>query len=458
MSGLTPQGFLTKRLIEIKEELENELTETFGAVDLRPESVFGQLVGLQSERLARIWELLEEIYLSQYPDSATGSSLDQVAALVGIIRRPATATQVQAWITGDNGLVLPPNTQAVAENDDLYSSVGGNQIAQSRCRQIEIVVDIVEENDYTITIDATNYTYASFSSDTDEDIILGLESQLSFFTTEIIDDELLRVTFAQDTSVSLSPNLSFETVTSTALFVHQELGARFLAINTLNQIQTPVSGLSSINNPEAAITGREIETDTELRERREESITITARHTVDALLAKLRQVPLVIDVVVSANNSETTDGNGTPRQHIWTIIEGGEEEEIGQILYDTVAAGIGYRGQVEVQVTSEISGNQTFVKFDRPTYIDIAINLAYTPLSNFPPLGEELLEEEFLKFSDTFNIAENLTFSKFYKPINAVPGVQVDLLEINGSQSNIPVSFEEKIRILPQNITINETT
>ena len=49
--GLTSTGFTGKRLDDIKTEIEDVLKSAFGpAVNLRAESVLGQIVGIFSER------------------------------------------------------------------------------------------------------------------------------------------------------------------------------------------------------------------------------------------------------------------------------------------------------------------------------------------------------------------------------------------------------------------------
>ena len=76
MYGLTDSGFSIKRLPIIKEEIEANLRNRINQnIDLRAESLFGQFVGLESEMATIFWEVLQDIYLSQYPDYATGNTL-----------------------------------------------------------------------------------------------------------------------------------------------------------------------------------------------------------------------------------------------------------------------------------------------------------------------------------------------------------------------------------------------
>ena len=67
MSGLTPEGFERKRLIDIKTTIEDALKLAFGNnIDLSEQSGFGQFVGILSEAISDQWESQENIYNSQY--------------------------------------------------------------------------------------------------------------------------------------------------------------------------------------------------------------------------------------------------------------------------------------------------------------------------------------------------------------------------------------------------------
>jgi uncharacterized phage protein gp47/JayE len=106
--GVTAAGFVAKRLADIKSELEAAYKSTFGAgINLEPQSVFGQQIGIHSEREAAIWELAELVYNSRYPDTAEGASLDNVASITNVARLAATYSRVTATITGTVGVTIP---------------------------------------------------------------------------------------------------------------------------------------------------------------------------------------------------------------------------------------------------------------------------------------------------------------------------------------------------------------
>lgn len=91
--GLSPQGFRRPRQSDILEALETAFRDQFGAtVNVSPQTVFGQLIGIFSEREALIWEALEDDVLSGTPAGAEGVYVDNMLSLTGLARLPAQAT------------------------------------------------------------------------------------------------------------------------------------------------------------------------------------------------------------------------------------------------------------------------------------------------------------------------------------------------------------------------------
>ena len=106
--GITSVGFIPKPQQEIIAEINASLQSVFGNnINLGPESVFGQIVGIFSEREALIWLLGEAIYASQYPSGAEGTSVDNILELNNLLRLPASPTVTEPVpLTNPNGTVF----------------------------------------------------------------------------------------------------------------------------------------------------------------------------------------------------------------------------------------------------------------------------------------------------------------------------------------------------------------
>lgn len=106
--GLTAAGFVLKPQSQIIAEIQASLQGVFGQnINFGPESNFGQLVGIFSEREALIWELALAVYSSQYPGGAEGTSVDNILALNSMRRLPATPTKTTLIpVTTSTGITL----------------------------------------------------------------------------------------------------------------------------------------------------------------------------------------------------------------------------------------------------------------------------------------------------------------------------------------------------------------
>ena len=460
MTGLTDAGFQAQRLPEIKAGIETRLVERFGDPDLRAEGVFGQFVGINAELYALLWALAEEVYASQYPDTATGVSLDNVASLTGVVRRPATPTQVTALAYGVQGTQLFAGREARNFRTlDVYRSFADVTITATAARYATVSVGSVAAGAYTVTVGGAAYTFTA-TTETAQQILTGLDTALgSSGLTVVLETGRLVLTSTTPVSIAVTSNLIIGEIGVELPMRAIVAGAQPLPTGDLTEIVTPVVGWNRVANLQPGITGSNRETDQQLRERRERSVRISGAQTLPAIEARLRALSLVQDVAVTSNNTDTTDAFGTLRQHIWAVIEGGEPADIARVLFEAVAAGIGYRGNVVELVASEVTGKQYEVRFDRPVYIDPNIDIEYVRLSNFPTDGEDRIKAALI--SRTFRIGEKLVTSRLYTPVNTVEGVQVDLLEVDigaSAVARIEPDPNERIRILAENITLTDVT
>jgi uncharacterized phage protein gp47/JayE len=111
MAGLTATGFAIPTLDEIKTELEEAFEAAFGpSINTLPASVFGQLIGIWADREFEIWQLAQAVWASQYPDTASGISLDYVSAITGTIREDAKRSTVIVTLGGTPGTLVATGT------------------------------------------------------------------------------------------------------------------------------------------------------------------------------------------------------------------------------------------------------------------------------------------------------------------------------------------------------------
>lgn len=491
--GLTPQGFNRKRLPDEKASEENALIAEFGDINVQPQSGFGQFIGTMSKIIADLWENIDAVYYSQYPNTAEGVSLDFVVALNGITRLQAERTRVIGVAKGfestlitegalarqpttnetfyalENGIItrtnavltvvsvdalagqiyntlinsnsyfyslpkmnfdglfgagdsivasingtelagVPFNTDSQTTIDDLATAlqalpeistatavlgliinfdsdfVTSNSIVATLngvplapvpfntdqattiadlataiqgdatvttctvtgAREITIVpvdeatfyadsivttggasqpvpidqqIDIVPEIGYSVTVNFVTTTGGLAPSQTTtfkqpatlDAIVAQLVSVINNGSDPVTATDNLNQTFsilADDTevpySLSVSVNMTVQEVSSPIVFVASNFGAIPAPIGSVTEILTPISGWQSITNLKAGVTGREIETDAELRIRRQNSTRVLGAATVEAIRARLlQQVAGVTQALIFENRTMT---------------------------------------------------------------------------------------------------------------------------------------------------------
>lgn len=105
---LTVNGFERLTYDEILENQIVRAKELFGDdIDTSESSTFGKMLRLFCLDAADNQELSELVYLSAFPATATGVSLDRLVPVVGLTRNPATYAEQEVEISGTADTVIP---------------------------------------------------------------------------------------------------------------------------------------------------------------------------------------------------------------------------------------------------------------------------------------------------------------------------------------------------------------
>ncbi|MFX1587235.1 MAG: baseplate J/gp47 family protein [Promethearchaeota archaeon] len=477
MAGLTSLGFVIKTLQEIKTELENEAKSLFGSdLDVSEDSIMGQWIGNLSVKFANIWELAQAIYESMNPDRAEGASLDGNAGMVGVIRLPATSTTVVAALYGSIGTVIPIGhlIRQTSTNED-FELIEAVAISLSNVIDIEFsVLNVLDSTLYTVTINGNAYTYTSDATATAEEIIAGLKLDIDSGSegVTVVDnlDGTARI-YSSDGytpfSISVDANLQIDSQASPGDYEAVNTGNLSVPTNTIIIIVNPISGLDSVDNLVAGLTGSEIETDEELRIRRRELLTGVGAATDEAIrFAVLQEVDGVTTVLVISNRTDSVDGGGRPAHSFETVVSGGDEQEIAEKIWENMPSGIESHGDVTKTVTDSTGRTQT-IKFSRPSPIDIYVEVDYTlnTEETFPTNGEETIKENIVEYcEDIFSIGDDVIRQKLTIPIYEVPGIKDITIRLSTSgggpflEQNITIAADEVAAWSTTNITVTDVT
>jgi uncharacterized phage protein gp47/JayE len=460
--GLDETGLNIKTLADIKSEIEDALRASFGAqINLLPESVFGQLVGLFSERESLIWELMEDIYNSQYPANASGASLDKVLDLVGLLRLNALPSRIVGQaLFGTASTVIPAGTQ--------FSVLGDSEKVFSTDTEVTLIAGTDEVQDITFSATPTggsfklNYdgqiTAAILFSEGATEVQAALRNLSNTSDTGITVSGSFAagftVTFGGDDGKQEQPILVEDsntltnggavtiTITETTPGVYQgqvnctalDTGPISVAEKALSVIDNPISGLTRVFNPDVASVGRDLETDAEARIRRGQRLQISEAGPTAAIDNKIFQLNDDTDktTIEYAHTFENitliTDARGIPGKAFesFVFLTGGatdRDQEIAQAIFDSKPAGIESHGDVSKTV-QDSEGLDHTIKFSRPTTVPIYLILDLTTTSAYPSDGDDQVKDLMVSWGSGLGVGQDvIVFPSLVAQLDAIPGI-----------------------------------
>jgi len=410
--GVTSTGFVKKTLEDIKTEIEAALRASLGdGLNLLSTSVFGQLIGIMADRESEIWDVAEEVYGSQYPQSASDQSLDNVCAITGITRLQPVATSVDVQCTGTPATVITAG-KIVSNDADVLFELDANATivaAAAWAGTTAYNVGDIVTNSSNIYVCTTAGTSAGAGGPTT--------------TADGIADNTVVWNFVGDGTGNILATFS---ASETGPF--QCVAGAIDTEDSKGAIETPVSGWEDARNLVDGDVGRNLETDAELRLRRESLLASTGNATLDALIAKVGEVDNVTQSIAFENTTDATDVDGLPPHSFECIVQGGTDQDIIDAIWDTKAAGIETYGSTSGTATDSI-GNTHTVKFSRPTTKPIHFIVDVTTDTDYPTNGDDQIKAAIKAFGDAFLIGEDVITTQFYEIIFAISGV-VDVTKI----------------------------
>ena len=213
-------------------------------------------------------------------------------------------------------------------------------------------------------------------------------------------------------------------------------------VNEIIKIINPEIDIDSVNNEEKIITGRDIETDEQLRQRYELSFTATGKATLDSIRTHILKIPTVKSVVVLENDT-MIEKNGIDPKSVKVIVFGGTNEEIASAILDSKAGGISTSGNIQVMATDNI-GEKHLIKFDRATNTDIFVNVKLY-VENNAKINEEMLKKEvietILKVISNVNMGKKLILNEIISAILSSNEIVKDIiLKIGTVQGSLSIS------------------
>ncbi len=429
--GLSAEGFKQKRLADIIQSMNSRIADQLGVqISTEANSVFGQLIGVFSYEIADLWEQTAQVYGAMYPHTASGVSLDNASALAGITPISAEETTVVCTCYGTDGTTIPYGSQiSSASNSNIVFQCTDSSatISSSSACDVGITLEEVDAVTYTVTIDGTPHSYTADGTETIAQVLTAIGSTITEVNAQVENDVLELVESNQENtfSCSISADLIFEHIGSPVTFECMTTGAITPAIGDLTDIVTTYAGWDSVSNNVPANTGREAESDTALRQRWNNSLYTRSVGMTDSIASALLTLNGVTSAYVYENDQDTTDADGRPPHSIEAVVNGGENDEIGLVIWQKKSAGIDTYGSESVSI-NDSQGFPHTINFNRPLVVNVWLDIAVTeyPEESLPPNAQTMIVDAVINYGNTLTVGNDVILQRFMGAIyQNVPGI-----------------------------------
>ena len=214
--------------------------------------------------------------------------------------------------------------------------------------------------------------------------------------------------------------------------------------NTLTRIYQAVTGWDTINNPLPGVLGRDVETRAEFEARRQASVAINARGSLQSVFANVFAVPDVIDVYATENVTSSPVPVGSTNyvlaaHSLLVSVVGGDDNAIADAIWRKKDVGCNMNGNTVVTVVDSTGYLQPYpeyaIRFLRPAALPIMFEVQ---IANSPSLPVDIAAQVKAAIIATFTgedggsrvrIGSLLLASKFYPGVIAI-GPEVSVLSI----------------------------
>lgn len=465
---LTDQGFTPKTLDELKENISSNLKITLGSdIDVSPSSRIGQFIDIVSNELFSSWQGMQDIYNSFYPNTASGTSLDNVASITNTIRLFATQASGAVYYVGSAPLTIPlghliakedttNNFQTTAESTivDTANLIVSSKTATSGSITLSwdntsIAPIIFNDNEASITSKIQNHPGI-----TEVTVVGTLSSQSGFHVTFVNDTLTSRLPTVEDNSLqrdALDLTVLAGYSNSSEVPVNAESsGALSVPATSIRDIVTPIVNLEGVVNFEIGTSGRNRETDAQLRERMAEELQRQGTTTAGGMREAVANVSNVSNVTIVENDTSLTDSAGRPPHSVEVYVTGGNDNDVAQAIYNSKPVGIGIVAtssgpELRTGNYIDVNTDPDTLSFSAPTGVPIQVQIEITTNSDYPTDGEQQLKDKIIRYFSDFVLGQDVLNHQLYTPANEVAGIQTMTItnsKVGGSLGTATVTID----------------
>lgn len=220
---------------------------------------------------------------------------------------------------------------------------------------------------------------------------------------------------------------------------------------TLTKIYRSISGWDSITNVADGVLGNVVESRADFEARRQASVALNSRGTIQAVQGAVLNVSGVLDAFTTENPSSspaTIGGVTVAPNSLYVSVSGGANQDVGNAIWSKKAPGCNYNGNTTVTVVDSSSGYSPplpsyQVTFERPAALPI---LYAVSLSNNLQVPSDAVTQVQNAIIAAFagadggtraRIGSTVFASRYYAPVAAL-GSWVNIISILVGSNNNP--------------------
>lgn len=244
-----------------------------------------------------------------------------------------------------------------------------------------------------------------------------------------------------------------------------EVGAVDVLPNTITSQETPILGVTAVNNPTitGTQTGTAEESDGDLRVRHGRMFYLASIGPAEAVQAAVLAVPEVIDCLVLENHT-AAPVDGVPAYGIWVIVNQGAatDEDVGTSIYRKKSPGCDMEGAVTYDIVRTVAGvpyTVVTIQWDLAVVEDLYVQFGLVPLDGAATYDADVVKAALAaaltyKLGQSPNIGDVVNAMRTILPnfYLTTPGVGDDGMAYSDSIS--PDAFTKYFVLDVANITI----
>ena len=209
-----------------------------------------------------------------------------------------------------------------------------------------------------------------------------------------------------------------------AQFINNEYGPISNNSTNIITIMTPLSGITSVSSIENnnLIIGRYAETDKELRNRRREAIQSTGAYSLDNIRSSIFTLDGVIDCKYLENYNEVEE-DGLPPKSFEIIVDGGDEDEIVDIIFEKKTLGVKPFGS-STYTREDSQGNKYEIGYTKAQHVNTKFTINITTSGTQTDVWTDSLKSSIVeKFDEVQKIAVPVKAYTYYTVLTDIDNI-----------------------------------